>query len=417
MGLILRNVLLHGRHRADVRSEGARIAGIGTAGSARPGPGDTVIDGRAGTLLPGLHDRHLHLAALAAALGSVDCGPQSTRTRDELAEKLRQARPRQDGWIRATGYHESVAGPLTRTDLDACQPHVPLRVQHGSGALWMLNGAACALAGLDAADEDLPDGVERDHKGVPNGRLWRLDTWLRERLGPGPGHPDLAPVGRLLASYGITAVTDATPELAPTAVRILAEAVHTRALPQQVTVLGARPQDLHGHAAALHAGPGKLLAPDHDPWPYDEFVSRVRAARGAASRPVAVHAVTREGLVLTLAVLAAVGPVAGDRIEHGAVVPVEVRRTIRDFGLRVITQPGFVAQRGDRYLRDCHPDDVGLLYPYASLLAAGVPVHPSSDAPYGPVDPWAIMRAAAARRTAGGVLLGPHERVPVATAL
>jgi len=42
---------------------------------------------------------------------------------------------REDGWIRASGYNDSVAGPLDRAALGRFVPTVPLRVQHRSG-VW-----------------------------------------------------------------------------------------------------------------------------------------------------------------------------------------------------------------------------------------------------------------------------------------
>ncbi len=50
----------------------------------------------------------------------------------------------------------------------------------------------------------------------------------------------------------------------------------------------------------------------------------------------------------------------------------------------MVTQPGFIAVRGDDYYRDVDPDDLAHLYPFASLVAAGIRVHASSDAPFGP---------------------------------
>ena len=44
------------------------------------------------------------------------------------------------------------------------------------------------------------------------------------------------------------------------------------------------------------------------------------------------------------------------------------------------------------------------------------PVALSSDAPYGPADPWDTIAAAVARRTAAGVPLGPDEAVDPITA-
>ncbi len=100
------------------------------------------------------------------------------------------AQPRPD-WIRAVGYHQSVAGDLDRDVLDRMIPDRPVRVQHRSGILWVCNSAA--LAALDAEHETAP-GVERDAAGRLTGRLWRMDRWLGHQLNPAgarlhPGGP------------------------------------------------------------------------------------------------------------------------------------------------------------------------------------------------------------------------------------
>jgi len=53
----------------------------------------------------------------------------------------------------------------------------------------------------------------------------------------------------------------------------------------------------------------------------------------------------------------------------------------------------------------------------ASLLRAGIPLAGSTDAPFGAMDPWAAMRAAVHRSTAGGAVLGPAERISAEEAL
>jgi predicted amidohydrolase YtcJ len=85
--------------------------------------------------------------------------------------------------------------------------------------------------------------------------------------------------------------------------------------------------------------------------------------------------------------------------------------------VRVVTQPGFLGDRGDDFLRDVDPRDRGDLYRCASLLQAGIPVALSRDAPYGPLDPWAVINAAVARRTASGQAAGPGEAITFARAL
>src|SRR5699024_6385117 len=123
---------------------------------------------------------------------------------------------------------------------DRLVPDRPVRVQHRSGALWIVNSAAAARLRLDEAAEP---GVERDGRGHPTGRLWRLDGWLRGRV-HGEEHaapPDLAAVGHRLASLGVTGVTDATPDLDPPTVALLADASGDGRLPQRLHLLGASP--------------------------------------------------------------------------------------------------------------------------------------------------------------------------------
>src|SRR5690606_2516700 len=62
-------------------------------------------------------------------------------------------------------------------------------------------------------------------------------------------------------------------------------------------------------------------------------------------------------------------------------------------------------------------DDQPDLYRLRTLLDAGVRVAAGTDAPFGGSDPWASMAAAVERRTIGGHVLGPDERVDLTTAL
>jgi predicted amidohydrolase YtcJ len=86
-------------------------------------------------------------------------------------------------------------------------------------------------------------------------------------------------------------------------------------------------------------------------------------------------------------------------------------------GVRVVTQPGFLADRGDDFLDGLPEAEHGDLYRCGTLLRAGVPVALSSDAPYGPADPWAVMRAAVARRTPSGRVVGARESISAREAL
>jgi predicted amidohydrolase YtcJ len=350
------------------------------SGELRPEPAEAVLDARGGALLPGLHDHHLHLMSLAAAAGSVRCGPPEVSGIDGLARTLRAA---SGSWVRGIGYHERVAGVLDRHMLDQLVPDRPVRVQHRGGALWMLNTRALTELGLLA---------EHD-----NGQLWRADGLLHERMGQ-QAPADLAAAGRRLLALGITGVTDATPNLSPEGVALLTDS----ALPQRLQLLGASADTRLPDGVTL--GPHKILPPDHEPPRWDALHAEITRAH-AAGRAVAIHAVTRESLIVALAVLREVGTVSGDRIEHAAVVAADALPLLAEVGPVVVTQPGLVAERGNEYRADIPEAEHGDLYRYASLLAAGVSVAPSSDAPFASEDPWRTIAAAATRE------LGQDERV------
>ncbi|GAA1869939.1 amidohydrolase family protein [Asanoa iriomotensis] len=403
-----------GNVQVDGRPAAVRIAAgvvVAVEPDLEPDSGDDVVDGRGGALLPGLHDHHLHLLATAAAASSVECGPPSVADADGLRRALARmsAKLPKDTWLRGVGYHEQVAGDLDRRRLDALLPDRPLRIQHRSGALWMLNSAALAL--VSPALDDSAD-VERDDSGAPTGRLWRYDARLRSAIPGAP--PDLNAVGARLVSFGITGVTDATPDLDQGSVELLTRAVLHGGLPVRLQLLGW--SDPAGLPRTVRIGPRKLLLRDHDLPRLDELVEAVSATHRQGAQ-VAVHCVSRESLLLTLTALEQAGSVPGDRIEHAAVVPHEVRSWIARLRVRVVTQPGFIRDRGDDYLTDVAGDDLPYLYPYASLLGAGVPVAPSSDAPYGEIDPWAAMATAGDRLTRRRRLIGADERVPAGTVL
>jgi predicted amidohydrolase YtcJ len=371
-----------------------------------------VIDGAGGALLPGLHDHHLHLLAMAAARTSLVVGPPAVDDVEGLRRALRRADAAlpSDAWVRAVGYHESVAGELDRDRLDDLLPHRPVRVQHRSGACWIVNGLAAHQLGLDDATEP---GVEHDERGRATGRIYGADDWLGDRVPRAA--PDVAAVLARLAAFGITAVTDATPTERAEELAVLATAAGGPAAPVAVTVTGGPglPDDA---SPELRRGPVKLVMADHALPGWDEVVAGFQAAR-RRDRAVAVHCVTRVGLLLALAVWEEVGVRPGDRIEHGAVVPLETVPRLAELGLTVVTQPHFVRERGDAYRRDVDPDDRPDLWRCASLLDAGVPVGGSSDAPFGHDDPWAAMAAAVDRRTPDGSPLGPAEAVTPAAAL
>jgi predicted amidohydrolase YtcJ len=372
--------------RTSVRVVGSRVDSSRLSG--RVEPADVVVDGAGAALIPGLHDHHIHLAAIGAADRSLQL------TGHDLDRALRD---RHDAlashmWVRAVGYDERDHGPLDRHRLDALAPQRPVRVQHRSGALWVLSSAAMQQV-----------GASTDH-------LFRADDWLHSRL-PWHDAPDVSAVASRLATYGITGVTDATPSSSIEQVDLLAAVTAVR-----VHAMGGVRLAGWAFPSGVERGPVKVVIADHELPALDELADAITAAH-EAGRPVAIHCVTRVALVLAVAAWDAVGSVPGDRVEHGAVVPPELAVRLAELNLTVVTQPAFVVARGDRYIDEVDAEDQPHLYPCASLLAAGVELGGRTDAPFGPEDPWVAIRAAIDRRTSGGAVLGADERLPARRAL
>ncbi|MFD6399158.1 amidohydrolase family protein [Nocardia sp. NPDC060249] len=388
--MLIRRARVFGTGHTDVRWHGGSITECGTG--LRPLRGEDYIDANGGWLLPGLHDHHVHLRSLAAAADSLLLGPPAIRTVDELAARLRRADATlpTGAWIRGVGYHESAAGELDRWALDRLITQRPVRIQHRSGALWTLNSRACAAVELDRCAHA---GVERDPDGRANGRLWRMDAWLGARIATRP--VDLAAVSARAAALGITGVTDATPALRQTDIDDFAGEVTAGRIRQRVHCM-APPAVTAPQLSRFSLGPTKILLDDTTLPTLDEFVARIGESH-AVDRPVAVHCVTRVQLILTMIALDRAGVVLGDRIEHGAIIPVEAIAWLRDRRVPVVTQPHFLVERGDQYRREVPDQDRPDLWRLGSLLRAGVGVAAGTDAPFGDADPWRLVRAAVDR--------------------
>ena len=417
---------------------------------------EEVIDAEGGALLPGLHDHHIHLLSLAESLRSVDVSQVADlgQLRSRIRASAGDAADRSagGGWIRAIGYHESAAGDLTKHDLDEIVRNRPLRIQHTSGAMWMFNTLGMELLGIS---ETTP-GAELDEAGMATGRLFREDELLRSGLGlperyvaaseaaASAGDSQIAKglteVGIMLSSFGVTGVTDATPGYGDAEVGFFRNMAEAGVIPQRLTLMpsvermiadASPPKNsatqstpaISAEAASTEMlmphvsfGPHKIILSDHALPAFSEVADEVRAAH-EAGRPVAVHSVTRASLALLVAVLDDVGSLEGDRVEHASVAPPELVAELQRHKVRVVVQPNFITERGDRYLSEVESEDLKWLYRCQGFLEAGLRMAGGTDAPFGKPNPWLAMWAAVKRETQPGQqVIAPQERVAAADA-
>jgi len=368
-----------------------------------------VLSAAGGLLLPGLHDHHIHFRAFARSLDSTACGPPAVKSQAELAALLRELDvDAANDWIRGVGYHESVAGDIDRAWLDRFVTRHPIRIQHRSGRLWVMNSRAVEILASRA--------VARNQvlEGLADGRFFDQDVVLGHLIGHQEGN--LHRASRQLAALGITGFTDMTPANNTQSMADFAAWQTSGHLLQQVRVAGGASLSAAAQSGGVRIGETKFHLHDHALPAFDDYKEQIRRSH-QAGRTVAVHCVTELALVFTLSALRETGVMPGDRIEHASLTPPALLPELHDLGLLVVTQPDFIAQRGDQYRIDVPATEHDWLYRCASFVNHAIELAAGSDAPFGSPDPWAAMHAAVSRRTVSGEILGASEALTPEAAL
>ena len=415
-----------------------RIVGVGDAAEAASAVDAKAdrIDCGGGALLPAFIDAHCHLLAFAASLRSVDC--TAARTIGDIQDAIRRAAPEgtTETWLRAFGYEETVLAEgrhPNRHDLDAAAPDRPVRLIHRSGHASVLNSVALRLAGIGIATEEPPGGhMERDlASGEPTGLLLNMERVV-ERAVPSLPFEELSAgvreAGRRFLRAGVTCLQDATHTNGRPEWELFERLIAEGSLPLEVVLmegidhLGELPERAAG--GRLRRGPVKImlseladeLSPDEA-----ELTRMVDEAHGAG-RQVAIHAVGERAVAgATDAIEAAlrVRPRSDHRhrIEHCSLLPTGLAARLARMGVMVVSQPSFVSERADRYIRLVPEEQRAGLYAFRTLSEAGVTLAAGSDAPVTAPEPLRSVAAAADRRTAEDGALTPDERVEAADAL
>jgi predicted amidohydrolase YtcJ len=257
----------------------------------------------------------------------------------------------------------------------------------------------------------------------------------------------VAGAGRYFAERGITTVCEA--DLRRDALAIYAEAddqgtlplrVHGLAVHEEVGWLagsglrGRRSSRLSTEGVKIWAdgGMSSRTAAIHGTYPVPPFGSGILfytstelmdlvGELNAQGFQVAIHAQGDRAIGAVLDAYASVldGPGTNPgrhRIEHGGAMYPELVTRAASLGIIVVSQPGFLSTLGDGFV-EAFGDRAGQLYPFASWRDAGIVTAGSSDAPVISADVLLGIRDVVLRRTAGGTVLGPAERLDVRDAL
>ena len=439
-----------------------RIAAVGQAETVRAAaPGAEVVRLGGATVIPGLIDAHCHVADIGYLAAAADCGQPSAPGIAAVQARLRQAAERTpDGsWVTGAGYAEyklREGRHPTRTELDEAVPNRPAVLYHTSLHVCVLNTAALREAGFADGQPDPPGGAfGRDREGRLDGVVYEapmfalFEARIRRDIAQAgaAGATIIETAGERLAGFGLTSGCDA--DMRRDTFAAFAEADAAGQLRQRIYGLVVHDQVDWLVAAGLQGRhSGRLATEAVKIWADGGMSSRTAAIYGTYPVPpygsgimyferdeltemvrnldaggfqVCIHAQGDRAIQTVLDAYAAIlAPGAGNprrhRIEHGGAMYPPLAERAAALGIVVASQPGFLSALGDGFAA-AFGDRSDQLYSFASWQRAGITVAGSSDAPVITADPLIGIRDAILRRTSGGRLLGPAERLPARDAL
>lgn len=433
--------------------DGGRVIAVGRKEDLLR-PGVEHVDHPAGFIVPGLRDGHIHLAGWAALGDGIDLGEAANLAGVRELVMSHAARLEPGEPIIGSGLDDTRLGEgrlPDRYELDRIEATRPVLLYRHCSHVAVANSAALDLAGIETGTLTPPGGsIDRMSNGEPSGVLREsaigLVSRVLEPLVPAPSPETLLVAARRLMSLGITgidAMTAAgTPSWCGTGGELDSLVGIAGEIPLEVTVyvITHQPDELRrsaerilnaggnlrfggwkgfadgslgGHTAALRqpyadqGGAGMVLLDEER----DRALIEASLAAGGG---VALHAIgdRANDLVLDLfeSYIAAGADPTRLRVEHASMLdPASIER-FAALGIIASVQPSFVSSDGP-WVGERVGARLATIHPFASMLAAGIPLRAGSDAPVEHPDPWRAMASARAHST------NPKESVSSAQAL
>ncbi len=430
-----------------------RVTSVGTRRDvlAAAAPGSRLIEAGERAVVPGIHDFHLHLTAMARARREVDLDGVTGLA--AIARRVAAAVDRlpAGAWVTGGRWPE----PMLRGDLAPLEAasggHPVLLTAHDGHSAWA-SAAALAAAGIAPRAADPPGGrVERHADGSPTGVLReRAMLPLVNAAGRLEGPPladAMAETVDELLSWGVTGATDAGDYDAGRGIGALAAVgesfsrawEHRSAIDGRLRLTMDLPAVAIPAAAArglatgarldartlrvgwakvyvdgtLGSGTAALFAPRScdDAAADDLGILRLDAAALDAmladARPagigIAAHAIGDRAVATALDAVERAAPrrtvTPPDRIEHAQLVrPVDGAR-FAALDVTASIQPIHLPSDRDTAER-CWDGRLAHAYAYRSLARAGARLALGTDAPIESANPWLNIHVAVRRHAA-----------------
>jgi len=390
-------------------------------------------------LVPKFIDDHIHLLPMGLDLQKLHLGACQAQADvlDAVRSRLNQIEPGQ--WLMAVHYDQNKfpdGQHLSRWDLDALSPSVPILLRHVNGHASVVNSAALRAAGVSEETPN-PGGGEyvRGDDGRMNGVLFEDAHDFVSGQSPKPGLDQcveaILTAGERLSEMGIGTVADMHTgwldlPMELQAYRMAAERgckVRMRLYLRWSSVfgpragqfeLGADPArcriagvkifadgaigsataaiygEFESHAPTGAATDGQLI------YSKERLHSMIRLADEAGYQ-VAIHSIGDYATDLVLEGYAQTSNPAKHRLEHAMLLSDSQITALRDVGCFCCTQPEFLVRFGHAYKRQLGQERASRLIRLRSILDAGIPTSLSSDNPIVKGDPRDGIRCATRR--------------------
>jgi len=422
------------------------ITAIGGQGELQDLRGNSteVIDVKGQSVLPGFIDAHIHLRALAESMVTLDIGPAAgVRIIADIQSKIREYSqgflPKE--WIRASGYNEIYLTEKRdphRWDLDEVVPDHPVKLTHRSGYAHVLNSCALREIGISRETPD-PEGgiIERDlETGEPTGQFYGCGDFLSTLI------PELdqnhllsgfEQVNRQLLDFGITSVQDASHRNNRNRWRFFEKIKKENRLHSRLTMMlgeggfeenllapylssiDPRQLNVGGVKIVLDESSGRLVP---EQAALNELVNTIHQAGGQVS----IHAIEENAIesaceAIEFALHQNPAPDHRHRIEHCSICPPQLVHRIAELGIVVVTNPAFLYNSGDRYLKTVAPEQLPYLYPISGLRNSGIHTASGSDGPIASLHPLVGVYSAVTRKADNDRLVNEGEKIEVLDAL
>ncbi len=419
------------------------------------GTQETYLEGK--TLLPAFNDAHIHIWKVGDLLTYM-LDLRDVVSIEEMLDKISDfARKNPEKpWITARGFNEANFSDQRmpdRTDLDRVVKDRPCHITRTCAHVVVLNSRALGICGI-TRQTPVPAGgeIRLNSDGDPSGVLSETALGLVRKFMPAYSpamyrEMVLAAQEKFL-KLGISSATD--PAVMPDLLEVYKAMdragelkIRINAIPVLVPDGDTVPLPLPEHYRSdfLTVNTVKLFSDgglsgktaslkhcykggkDQGVLRLDfTFFRNIALKAQTAGFKIATHAIGDRAIDLVLQVYESI---AGEnsrniehRIEHLGLPELSHLTRMKDMGVHCVTQPVFLYELGKNFrnsLPDFYLDNV---YPFRSVLEAGVNLAFSSDAPVvKDFSPLTGIRNAVDRTDNTGACIAPYQRISVAEAL